>query len=132
MGTSNTASQIVFHGVNNYFQNIDGHAFDIDTNTWVLIEGNYFENTKTPMTSGSLTAGGQIYNVISVNDASGCTGNLGYICEWNRLSGSGSMASLTSSAALQRLGQYRGSLVSHIGVADVPSKVRASAGIGKI
>jgi pectin lyase len=32
MDTDYDASQIFFHDVNNYFQNIGGHAFDIDVN----------------------------------------------------------------------------------------------------
>lgn len=132
MGTSNTDSQIVFHAVNNYFQDIGGHAFDVATNVWALLEGNYFENVDTPVTSSSTTSGAEIYDVITVEDASGCTGDLGYICEWNRLSGSGTLPTQVSAAALERLGEYADLLVDHIGVADVPSSVTANAGIGKI
>lgn len=57
MGTDHTSSQIFSHGVDNYFQDLGGHAFDIDTNTWVLLEGNYFANVNTPLTEASLTAG---------------------------------------------------------------------------
>jgi len=77
MGTDHTSSQIFFHGMNNYFQDLSGHAFDIDTNTWVLLEGNYFANVNTPLTEASLTAG-------------------------------------------------------HYAVADVPAKVVANAGVGKL
>ena len=125
-------SEIVFHAVNNYFQNVGGHAFDVDTNTWLVLEGNYFDAADTPMTSGSESAGGQIYNVISVDDASGCTGTLGYICEWNRLSSSGTLPELKSTAALDRLGQTVDLLVGHIGVGDVPGSVMDNAGVGRI
>ncbi|KAI0144960.1 pectin lyase fold/virulence factor [Pestalotiopsis sp. NC0098] len=131
MGTDYDASEIIFHGVNNYFKNIGGHAFDIDVNTWVLLEGNYFDNVDTPITSASLTSS-SLYSVVTVDDASGCTSSLGYICEWNRLSGSGSFPSSTSSAALSKLAPYKSSLVGHYGVADVPTTVVANAGVGKI
>ena len=72
MGTSNTDSKIFFHGVNNYFENVGGHAFDIDTNTWVLLEGNYFDNVTTPITETSLNSGALIYNVPTVDAASAC------------------------------------------------------------
>jgi pectin lyase len=132
VGTTNTASEILFHAVNNYFQNIDGHAFDVDANVWALLEGNYFENVKTPVTSGSSTAGGNIYMVNTVNEASGCNSQLGYICEWNRASGSGSIPTLASSQALARLAGFKSSLVTHIAVANVPTTVKANAGVGKI
>ncbi|KAH6886203.1 pectin lyase fold/virulence factor [Thelonectria olida] len=132
MGTDKTNSQIYFHAVNNYFQNIGGHAFDIGTNTFVLIEGNKFDNVDTPLTSGSKTSGAQIYEVVSVADASGCTSKLGYICEWNKLTGSGSFPSLTSSTALSKLSTYKSSLVSHTSVDNVAKSVTANAGIGKL
>lgn len=132
MGTDYTDSTIYFHAVNNYFQDIGGHAFDVDTNTWVLIEGNKFDNVDTPLTSGSQTSGAEIYEVVTVSDASGCTSKLGYICEWNKLTGSGSFPSLTSSAALTKLATYKSSLVSHMSVNDVATSVTANAGIGKL
>jgi pectin lyase len=131
MGTNYDASEIIFHGVNNYFETIHGHAFDLDVNTWVLLEGNYFEDVDTPITSTSLTSS-NIYNVISVADASGCTSSLGYICEWNKAYDSGSFPSSTSSAALSKIAPYKASLVSHMPVASVPASVLANAGIGKI
>lgn len=131
-GTDGQGSAIVFHGVNNYFQSVGGHAWDVDTNTWVVLEGNYYEDVDTPITSGSETSGAEIYNVVTVDDASGCTGPLGYICEWNRATGSGALPELKSPSALSRLGQTPDSLVDHIGVADVPASVVANAGVGKL
>ncbi|OBT74006.1 hypothetical protein VF21_05973 [Pseudogymnoascus sp. 05NY08] len=131
MGTDQNSAEIIFHGVNNYFKDIGGHAFDIDVGTTVLLEGNYFDAVSTPITTDSLTKS-NLYSVVTVDDASGCTGSLGYICEWNRLAGSGSFPSSTSLTALSNLAPYKSSLVGHIGVADVPTSVLANAGIGKI
>ncbi|OJI98919.1 hypothetical protein ASPVEDRAFT_80550 [Aspergillus versicolor CBS 583.65] len=132
LGTSNTDSRIFFHGVNNYFQNVGGHAFDIDTNTWVLLEGNYFDTVTTPITDTTLTSGALVYNVPSVDSASACSASLGYICEWNRLAGSGDWPELTDQQVLDEIAQYSDSLVDAYGVADVPSTVVANAGVGKI
>lgn len=131
MGTDQNNAQILFHGVNNYFKDIGGHAFDIDIGTSVLLEGNYFDAVTTPITSDSLTKS-NLYSVVTVDDASGCTASLGYICEWNCLAGSGSFPSSTNSTALSNLAPYKSSLVGHIGVADVPASVLANAGVGKI
>ncbi|KAL4770730.1 pectin lyase fold/virulence factor [Aspergillus nidulans var. acristatus] len=132
MGTSNTDSRIFFHAVNNYFQNVGGHSFDIDTNTWALLEGNYFDTVTTPVTDTTLTSGALVYNVPTVDSASACVANLGYICEWNRLAGSGNWPSLTDQEVLAQFAQYRDSLVDAYAVADVPSTVVANAGVGKI
>ncbi|KAL5044554.1 putative pectin lyase F-1 [Aspergillus fruticulosus] len=132
MGTSNTDSRIFFHGVNNYFQNVGGHAFDIDTNTWALLEGNYFDAVTTPVTDTTLTSGALVYNVPTVDSASACVADLAYICEWNRLSGSGDWPSLTDQEVLTQFAQYTDSLVDAYSVADVPSTVVANAGVGKI
>ncbi|KAF4157637.1 hypothetical protein CNMCM6069_005411 [Aspergillus lentulus] len=132
MGTDHTKSQIFFHGVNNYFQNVGGHAFDVDTNTWVLLEGNYFENVKTPLTETSLKAGGKLYTTSTVKAAGACLDKLGYICEWNRLAGSGAWQDRTDADVLTKAATYKKSLVGHYAVADVPAKVVANAGVGKV
>ncbi|KAL5355921.1 pectin lyase fold/virulence factor [Aspergillus floccosus] len=127
---TNDASKTYFHGVNNYFQNIDGHAFDV--NTWVLLEGTYFDNVKTPMTSGSLTSGAFMYKTATVAVSVNCFSSLGYICEWNRKSGSVSWPDGTDSATLTAFANYKKYLIGHTGVANVPSDATAHAGIGKI
>ncbi|KAL4862287.1 hypothetical protein BDV12DRAFT_203192 [Aspergillus spectabilis] len=132
LGTDYTNSRIFFHAVNNYFQNVGGHAFDIDTNTWSLLEGNYFNTVTTPLTPNSLTSGAQIYDVPTVESASNCVAQLGYICEWNRLSNSGTWTARTDSAVLSQAAGYKPYLIGHIGVADVPSSVVANAGVGKV
>ncbi|KAL4883143.1 pectin lyase fold/virulence factor [Aspergillus karnatakaensis] len=132
IGTDYTNSRIFLHAVNNYFHNVGGHAFDIDTNTWSLLEGNYFNSVTTPLTPDSLTSGAQIYNVPTVESAGNCVAQLGYICEWNRLSGSGTWTSRTDSAVLSQAAGYKSSLIGHIGVADVPARVVANAGVGKV
>jgi hypothetical protein len=99
----------------------------------VLIEGNYFQSVTTPITSDSTTAGGQIYFIQTVADASNASDELGYIPEWNRASGSGTIPTLTSQSALNKLGQYQSNIKwSHWAVGDVPTLVQQHAGLGKI
>ncbi|KAL5003069.1 pectin lyase fold/virulence factor [Aspergillus recurvatus] len=132
VGTSNTDSRIFFHSVNNYVQNVGGHAFGIDTNTRALLEGNYFDTVTIPVTDTTLTNGALVYNVHAVDSASACVADLGYICEWNRLSGSGDWRSLTDQEVLTQFAQYTDSLVDAYAVVDVPSTVIANIGVGKI
>uniref|UniRef100_A0A8H7N7A4 pectin lyase n=1 Tax=Bionectria ochroleuca TaxID=29856 RepID=A0A8H7N7A4_BIOOC len=133
IGTTATSSAIVMHAINNYFENIGGHAFDVDNNVDLLIEGNYFQTVTTPITSASYTNGGRIYYIQTVAEASNASGQLGYIPEWNRGSGSGTSATLANTNALSVLGQYKSAITwSHWAVADVPANVKSIAGIGKI
>ncbi|PKY08422.1 pectin lyase-like protein [Aspergillus campestris IBT 28561] len=133
MGTDKTESGIFFHAVNNYFQNIGGHAFDIDTNTWSLLEGNYFEKVDTPLTETSLASGALLYNVPDETAAGACEAAVGYVCEWNRVDeGSGEWTAKTDQDVLDRAGEFKEFLVEHYGVAEVPEKVVANAGVGKL
>lgn len=133
LGTGDNSKNIV-HVVNNYFQNIDGHALDISGNAWALIEGNLFENVKEPVTSGSGSGGAKIYDIRTVNDASNAQSALGYIPEWNRNSGtSGTPKVRVDRDAITRLGQHKDSITwPHWKVEDVPTNVKNIAGIGKI
>ncbi|KAF2018283.1 polysaccharide lyase family 1 protein [Aaosphaeria arxii CBS 175.79] len=132
LGTDNAAS--VVHAVNNYFKNIGGHAFDIEKNTWALLEGNYFENVDTTLTPNTYTSGGQTYFIQTVADASNAQSALGYIPEWNRLAGtSKAMNPITSSQTLSKFSQYKSQITwSHWKVENVPTNVLNNAGVGKV
>ncbi|RWA03458.1 hypothetical protein EKO27_g11643, partial [Xylaria grammica] len=127
IGTTATQSQEFYHIVNNYFQDIGGHALDVDGNTWVLLEGNYFTQVTTPITSTSLTAGGNIYSVVTVAEAGACSSYVGYICEWNKAYSSGTYNDLGNTAVLTKASSYKNYLIGHVPVADVPSQVTANA-----
>lgn len=132
MGTDYDSSEIFFHGVNNYFADMGGHAFDIDVNTWVLLEGNYFDNVNQPMTSASTTNGGHIYTTITIDEAGACDSELGYICEWEKTAGSGALYDIASSSVLSKAAGYKNYLVGHVSVNNVASNVTSNAGVGKI
>lgn len=127
-------SEIVVHAVNNYFQNIDGHAFDIQGIAYALLEGNYFENVKEPVSAGSGSGGAKIYDIRTVADASNAQSALGYIPEWNRNAGtSGTPKVRVDSAALSKLGGFKSSITwPHWKVENVPANVKNIAGVGKI
>ena len=109
-----------------------GHAFDVDENTWVLLEGNYFEAVDTPITPASEENGGAIYSIVTVDEASACQAQLGYICEWNRATNSGAYTDLANQDVLTQGATLKEFLVGHDPVADVPANVLANAGVGKI
>ncbi|KAF4464298.1 pectin lyase F [Fusarium albosuccineum] len=131
VGTGDSA--IYMHAINNYFENIGGHAFDISENTNVLIEGNYFQNVDTPLTSGSFTSGGQIYYIQTVAEASDASDELGFIPEWNRLGGSsGTVKTIVSQNVLNAFKSFRNQITwEHWKVENVPANVKATAGVGK-
>ncbi|KAM0330794.1 hypothetical protein ACHAQA_003748 [Verticillium albo-atrum] len=132
LGTGDSSSNIV-HAVNNYFQNIDGHAFDIQGNAWALLEGNYFENAKEPVSAGSGGGGAKIYDIRQVADATYAQGALGYIPEWNRNAGSSGVPKVRlDQAVLQKFANYKSAITwSHWKVQDVPANVKRLAGVGK-
>ncbi|SPO05251.1 probable Probable pectin lyase F-1 [Cephalotrichum gorgonifer] len=133
LGTDYTESTILAHFVNNYFQNIGGHSFDIDTNVWLLVEGNYFEGVDTPLTADSYTKGGKIYFIQTAEDASSAASTLGYTPEVNAFSGSREVSDVVNREAIETLGQHQGSIRwKHWKPEDVPAKVQAIAGVGKV
>ncbi|KAF9632350.1 pectin lyase [Lasiodiplodia theobromae] len=117
---------------NNYFANCAGHNFDVAQGGSVLIEGNRFEGSDQPVTSGSKSNGGATFNVPDANAANTCSSYLGRKCQINALSNSGEWYSLTSTAPLQALGNAKDYLVTPIAYGNVKSTVLGAAGIGKI
>ncbi|KKA26877.1 hypothetical protein TD95_003278 [Thielaviopsis punctulata] len=132
MGTDHTDSEIQFQAINNYWQNVGGHAFDVDKNVNVLVEGSYFDNVTTPVTPTTYTAGGSMFFVQTVADAQDCLPQLGYICEWNKQTDSGAVDAITNDTVLPVLKNSKASLVTkHLSATDVPRSVVANAGVGK-
>lgn len=132
-GTSNNNAMNVFHAVNNYFENMAGHAFDIEANTWSLIEGNVFSNVTTPMTAASTTKSNAIFNVPSGTEST-CKSAIGRACVANSvIDGSGTLAGVTNTAALTRLAAAGASrILAARAVSGVAASVKSNAGIGKL
>ncbi|GFF80385.1 hypothetical protein CNMCM6936_008762 [Aspergillus lentulus] len=132
-GTSSNDATNIFHAVNNYFEDMAGHAFDIEANTWSLIEGNVFSNVTTPMTTGSTTKSNAIFNVPSGAEST-CTSIIGRACVANSIiDGSGALAGVKNTAALTQLaaaGTNR--ILGARAVSDVAAFVKANAGVGRL
>jgi pectin lyase len=92
----------VVHMANNYWDDIDGHAFEGE-NAYALVEGNVFENVKIPIMPDNTAA---IYTPVA--DDAACEAALGRPCVVNSLVGSS--------------GEFRGvdaSAYSHVGKSAV-------------
>ncbi|KAG7111049.1 pectin lyase F-1 like protein [Verticillium longisporum] len=115
-----------FQATNNYFKNMQGHAFDIYSGATALIEGNVFETVKTPFTSSSNK--GTVYNVPDSAAASACSSFLGRACEVNKASGSGALLSLKTTSALSTLAKSKSFLVKPVAASQVSSIISSSVG----
>lgn len=125
---SSSGTQTV-QAVSNYFSSNSGHSFDISSSGRVLIEGNNFESSPEPLTSGS---NGQIYNTPSYTNEAHCSSYLGRNCEMNIRTNSGNWATKLDNGALSAFSSQKQYLVTPTEVTEVPSSVRSKAGIGKI
>ena len=125
------SGSITMHAVNNYFENIGGHDFDVAEGGNVLIEGNVFKSSKQPITAASASDGGSLFNVPSTSSASTCTSYLGRACVANELTDSGDFGSYTSTNPLSAL-KAAGGAIDAVDVSTVAKSVLASAGVGKV
>lgn len=117
---------ITMHAVNNYFVDSEGHNFDIDGAN-VLMEGNVFENCKTPI----LEVIGNLFNVPTSSSASTCTSYIGRACVQNSVTDSGTFSDYTDSGALSAFSSAD-DVWEAVAVAGVAASVLANAGIGKL
>ena len=118
---------VVMHAVNNLFENVGGHDFDIGKGGNVLIEGNVFKSVSQPITSASSNAGGTIFNSPSGSEAS-CSSLLGRSCVVNQLSGSGAFNEYASTSVINAV-KAAGKVFAAKGISSVSS---SNAGIGRI
>ncbi|KAF5391693.1 hypothetical protein D9757_002392 [Collybiopsis confluens] len=74
-----------------YISDNTGHALDIGQGTYMVAEGNYFENVKTPIIG--VDVNGRLYFPTTVPDANACANaGWGRYCEWNRIAGTSGTA----------------------------------------
>ena len=118
---------VTMHAVNNLFSNIGGHAFHVCTGASVWIEGNVFENVKTPILSQPSIPSGSLYNVAG---AACQTSAVGRSCVANSVSSSGAFP---ASGTTKMLDRFSGATVFKAApVSGVKASVLANAGIGKL
>ncbi|KAL1306496.1 hypothetical protein AAFC00_005191 [Neodothiora populina] len=120
--SSTTDGTTVVHAVNNWFyDNPSGHAFDISTNTFVLAEGNVFQNVDQPL----LEMQGQLF----ANGGTACQSALGRSCQTNQVIDSGAFSGASTGA----LSHFKGvNAVTPSSTSVVANNVSKNAGIGKI
>ncbi|PSR91967.1 pectin lyase fold/virulence factor [Coniella lustricola] len=118
----------LLHAVNNYWYDYPsyGHAFEITTGAYVLVEGSVFQNVPTVLDSG---ATGQYFTSPSTTANAACTAYLGRACQVNGFGSSGTFSSSTTSFFSDFSGKNIASAETY---AWVQEYVIADAGIGKI
>ncbi|KAG9253988.1 pectin lyase fold/virulence factor [Emericellopsis atlantica] len=115
-----------FHATNNYFKNMDGHAFEAYEGTVALLEGNAFESVNTPF-SGSAIA--TIFDTPDAAASGACESVLGRSCAVNAVDAdSGSLTPMSSRSALQPFSSLTDVLVVPVAASEVASLVSSNAG----
>jgi pectin lyase len=110
-----------FHAVNNYFENMKGHAFDAYDGANVLVEGNVFKAVSQPSTEHAAAVG-----TFVVDGGSACQSALGRACLENSVdSASGTLAGGSSSSFISELAKND---VTLLAVDEVAAHVLANAG----
>jgi len=110
------------HAVNNLFASNNGNAFDTNTNTKVLLEGNVFKNVKNTL----INNGGAIFASTDKDDAS-CTPVLKRACQANYYINSPKITGNDISA----LDAIKDHPIPGVGPANA-DKIEEKAGVGKL
>ncbi|KAK4103475.1 carbohydrate-binding module family 1 protein [Parathielavia hyrcaniae] len=115
-----------FHAINNYFEEMKGHAFDAYTGARALVEGNAFVAVDQPNTQHA--AG--ISTFVS-NGGNACSSVFGRACLENSVdSSSGKLSSGSSSGFIAQLGNL--DVPNPIEASKVAAYVKANAGPSKL
>lgn len=117
------------HVVNNYYDNVGGHALDSLVGAAVLAEGNYFNAVTTPSVPGD---GGNEYFIQSSSDLSACKTAFGRTCQANSLTSSGSVSRADSAVLSALKHESAVTKYSPMAASAVAAYVLANAGVGKI
>ncbi|KAJ4394289.1 hypothetical protein N0V93_003506 [Gnomoniopsis smithogilvyi] len=118
----------LLHAVNNYWYDYpsDGHAFEITSGGYVLVEGSVFQNVPVILDSDPT---GQYFTSPSTTANAACTAYLGRACQVNGFGSSGAFSSSTTSFFSDFSGKTIASAETY---QWVQSNVIANAGIGVI
>ncbi|ETP41191.1 hypothetical protein F442_11598 [Phytophthora nicotianae P10297] len=118
---------IAVHAVNNYFYDNTGHAFDVSQRGYVLAEGNYFDNVKTP---NQPDPEGNIFIPSSAGD---CKETIGRDCELNVLTDSGTFTSYSEDEAKKQISTYKTQIGGYKAVAAAKFDVASgNFGVGDL
>ncbi|KAH6885712.1 putative pectin lyase A [Thelonectria olida] len=119
------AGNTLLHAVNNYWYDNNGHAFEIDSGSMVLAEGNIFQNVDTIVEDGRA---GQLFSSPSTSANTVCSTYLGRVCQINGFGSSGSMSG-TDTAFLTN---FSGKNIASASAYTAVTSVKTSAGFGTI
>lgn len=115
-----------FHAVNNYFENMKGHAFDAYDGANALVEGNVFKGVSQPSTDVAAKVA-----TFVVNAGSACLSALGRACLENSVdSASGKLNGGSSTSFISTIGKNAAS--KPLAVSEVAAHVMANAGPSKL
>ncbi|EKD15137.1 uncharacterized protein L3040_005156 [Drepanopeziza brunnea f. sp. 'multigermtubi'] len=112
----------LLHAVNNYWDAVSGHAYDVMAGGQVTAEGNVFQNVKTPLLSNK----GKVFSSPSPSANTACMPYLGRACQLNSIDSSGTIAGSDTSF----FGNFNGHTIASAKKAS--KKIANAAGIGKI
>ncbi|KAF2967860.1 hypothetical protein GQX73_g5696 [Xylaria multiplex] len=121
------AGNTLLHAVNNYWYQNSGHAFEVDSGSKILLEGNVFQNAGQAVEVSSVS--GKIFTSPDSNSNAGCSSYLGHACQLNAY-GSTTSYKGTDQSFLQ---YFSGKNIASASTASsAQSSVPNSAGHGKI
>ncbi|KAF2625553.1 polysaccharide lyase family 1 protein [Macroventuria anomochaeta] len=118
------AGNTLLHAVNNYFYAI-AHAFEADSGSKILAEGNVFQNVDAPAQTG---LPGQVFASGSATTNTQCKTYLGHNCEMNAYGSSGTLAGSDTSF----LSNFKGKNIASASTAAVAKNVVNTAGYGRL
>ncbi|KAL3425290.1 pectin lyase [Phlyctema vagabunda] len=124
--TPKLGNKATYHALNNYWYSNTGHAFDVSEGSDVLIEGNVFEDVKTPLMASDHP--GLIF-VPESSTTGSCTESLERACVSNTLTSSGTLVG-TDTGFLSNFTGY--SVPDALESTGVKAFVLANAGVGKL
>ncbi|WQF82421.1 Putative pectate lyase, pectin lyase/virulence factor [Colletotrichum destructivum] len=119
------AGNTLLHAVNNYWYSNTGHAFEADSGSKIVAEGNVFQNVKAAYQTG---LAGKVFASPDTNTNAKCSSGLGHVCQLNAFGSSGSLAGSDTSI----LSSFSGKNVASAGTANDAKSATTSAGFGKI
>uniref|UniRef100_K3X4N0 pectin lyase n=1 Tax=Globisporangium ultimum (strain ATCC 200006 / CBS 805.95 / DAOM BR144) TaxID=431595 RepID=K3X4N0_GLOUD len=100
-GLTGVKTDVVAHAVNNYWYSNSGFSFEVQSDAYVLMEGNYFQDTTDPNLRDSKTTGAVLVPTSSTQSL--CSQYLGRQCVQNVVANSGKIVSNRDSAAAARM-----------------------------
>lgn len=117
-------SGTLVHAVNNVWENIIGHAFETESGTNLVIEGNVFDGVEVPIKAGG---GGNIFAANDAATAAQCESAMGRACEVNSLTGAGPFEGADANV----LGSIKNPPPA-VSASEAKTSVLSKAGTGKL